>query len=62
MHGTTVEPSAGRPAGGVYRDGAGISYTSRCMVGDHTSFGSYHWTYRVDSDSHCKRGEPYAIS
>lgn len=26
------------------------------------SFGSHDWTYRVDSDSHCKRGEPCAIS
>ena len=47
-------------AGGITKDRSGQYYAKRCIVGDHAAFGNYNWTYRVDADSHCKRGS-YAI-
>ena len=47
-------------AGGIAKDRSGQYYAKRCIVGDHAAFGNYNWTYRVDADSHCKRGS-YAV-
>lgn len=44
-------------AGGtIRRDASDQAYVDRCAAGDHATFGSYNWTYRLTSDSHCKRG------
>ena len=43
--------------GTVRKDAAGQLYVDRCSVGDHSTFGSYNWTYRLTSDAHCKHGE-----
>ncbi len=43
-------------SGGIAKTRGGQYYANRCVVGDHAAFGAYNWTYRIDADSHCKRG------
>jgi hypothetical protein len=42
--------------GTARRDASGQYYVTRCLVGDHTAFREYNWTYRETGDAHCHRG------